>query len=315
MSRLTHALIALSLIAAPISADTSKALDLVPQDALAFILVKDLRQLSDKVDNLAKKLDVKEYRSLLDLIKTEMEIREGLDDKGSALILVMKGKKEQLLRQPIFALPVADRAKILAQLGVKDAKERISKGSIGAQSGLLFSIGGSAPDDKVSKKAPILVAIKGDFVLLASLGDRDALEQILDSKQSITASVQQASKWLDEQDNEEADAKVSTKRMGFGFLAKVDDSPAFVQEYVQLLQQLQQAMQKYSDSKFEVKTEQKRIADKPCWLITIRTPNGERKGGSKEKIDYSEQTLLLTEIDSRTVMGADLSNGATRRHS
>ena len=110
--------------------------------------------------------------------------------------------------------------------------------------------------------------------------------------------------------NEEADAKASTKRMGFGFLAKVDDSPAFVLEYVQLLQQLQQAMQKYGDSKFEVKNEQKRIADKPSCLITIRTPNGERKGGSKEKIDYSEQTLLLTEIDSRTVMGADLSNGA-----
>ena len=200
MFRMTHALIAFLCIAAPLSADTAKALDLVPQDALAFILVKDLRQLSDKVDHLAKKLDVKEYRSLLDLIKTEMEIREGLDDKGSALILVMKGKKEHSLRQPIFALPVSDHAKILAQLGVKNAKERISKGSIGAQSGLLFSIGGSAPDDKVLKKAPILVAVKGEFVLLASLDDRDALEQILDSKQSITASVQQASKWLDEQD-------------------------------------------------------------------------------------------------------------------
>src|ERR1700677_2492258 len=200
MSRMTYVLIALLLITGPISADTAKALDIVPHDALAFILIKDLRQLSDKVDNLAKKLDVKEYRSLLDLIRTEMEIREGLDEKGPALILAMKGKKEHSFRQPIVALPVSDRAKMLTQLGVKDSKERINKGGIGAQSGLLFSIGGSAPDDKVLKKTPVLVAMKGDFVLLASLDDRDALEQILDSKQSVAASAQPAREWLDEQD-------------------------------------------------------------------------------------------------------------------
>ena len=464
MSRLTHALIALLLIAGPVSADTAKALELVPHDALGFILIKDLSQLSDKVDKLAKKLEVKEFRSLLDLIRTEMGIREGLDDKGTALILSMKGKKEHTLRQPVFALPVSDRAKMLAQLGVKDLKARISKGGIGAQSGLLFSIGGSASDSKVLDKTPVLVALKGDFVLLASPADRDALEQILDSKKSVAASAQPAHEWLDEQDicgvctptgidfgiamflggpegvigvstpgqlatmkttfaemqknvtliafgtriekegharlltrvyfepkgsyaawmakaaplagdilarlpdqpylvaamarlsaqtsfdglrqvlpekmppdqadklmkdvhkvlqriseagllvytNEPAaksSSKVANDKTGIAFLAKVDDAPAFIQETMQALLQTHQAMQKYGGNKTEVKTEQKGIAEKPSWLITIRTPIGSTKDDAMKPTEFSEETFLLTEIDANTVLGAVLSKG------
>ena len=465
MSRLTHAMVTLLLIAVPVSADMSKALDIVPHDTLGFILINNLSQLSTNVDNLAKKLKVEEYRSLLDLIHKEMGIGEGLDEKGSALILAIKGKKENSLRQPIFALPVSDPAKMLAQLGVKNSKERISKGDVAPQSGILFSIGGRESDDKILKRFPILVARKGDFVLLASLEDRDALEQILDSKQSIVASLEPARKWLDEQDicgvcsqhgvkfgiammlsgpngmlgsstsgqlanmkstfadmeknvkliafgsriekegharlltrvyfepkgsyaawmakaqplvgdilsrmsdqpyivaaiarvsaqtnfdglrqvlpekmpaeeannllekyrlvmkriseagllvyKDEADAKSTAKDAKddtrIAFLAKVDDAPAFVQETMQALLQTHLAMQKYDACMVEVKTEQKRIADKQSWLITVRTPNAEKKGDSKETTGYTEQTILLTEIDAQTVLGAVLAHGA-----
>jgi len=37
-----------------------RAADLVPDDALGFLVIKDLRELSDKVDQVAKKLGVEE---------------------------------------------------------------------------------------------------------------------------------------------------------------------------------------------------------------------------------------------------------------
>src|SRR5262249_6223298 len=56
MPRVLLVALALLLSAAPASAQTAKALDLVPDDALGFILIKDLHQLSDKVEQLASKL-------------------------------------------------------------------------------------------------------------------------------------------------------------------------------------------------------------------------------------------------------------------
>jgi hypothetical protein len=78
MARYFYTALALVLIATPCRAQTRKAVNLVPDDALGFLLIKDLRQLSDKVEQLAKKLNVEERVSLLELIQKEMGIREGI---------------------------------------------------------------------------------------------------------------------------------------------------------------------------------------------------------------------------------------------
>jgi hypothetical protein len=84
------AVLALLLSAAPASAQITRALDLVPDDALGFVLIKDLRQLSDKVEQLASKLKAPEHVSFLELV--QMSLGRGLNEKGSAVIIVMKGK-------------------------------------------------------------------------------------------------------------------------------------------------------------------------------------------------------------------------------
>ena len=43
------------VLVAPSQAQTTKAVDLIPDDTLGFILIKDLRELSDRVEQLAKK--------------------------------------------------------------------------------------------------------------------------------------------------------------------------------------------------------------------------------------------------------------------
>lgn len=199
MSRYFYTALALVLIATPCRAQTRKAVDLVPDDALGFLLIKDLRQLSDKVDQLAKKLNVEERVSLLELIQKEMGIREGINEKGSAVFIVLKTKDEKNSIGMVLGLPVSDHQKIAQQLAVKDIKDSIAEGEVGLKSGLLAGIGGKEADS-TPKKFPVLVAKRGDFVLLAPPESRAGLEAVIHSRKNIAASLQPVQDWLDEQD-------------------------------------------------------------------------------------------------------------------
>src|SRR5438093_9058051 len=116
MTRYLSVGLALVLLAAPSQAQTAKALDLVPEDALGFLVIKNLRELSDKVEQAAKKLNVAERVSLLELMQQEMGIREGINDKGSVVFIVLKAKDAKAMPGFVTALPVADRQKIAQQL-------------------------------------------------------------------------------------------------------------------------------------------------------------------------------------------------------
>src|SRR5947209_14823312 len=166
MTRYLSVGVALVLLAAPCQAQPAKAVDLVPDDSLGFLMIKNLRELSDKVEQTARKLNVEERVSLLELIQKEMGIREGISDKGSAIFIVLKAKDAKSMPEFVAALPVADRQKIAQQLAVKDLKENaIAEGEVGLASGLLAGIGGKGPEG-TPKKFPVLVALRGDFVLL-----------------------------------------------------------------------------------------------------------------------------------------------------
>jgi hypothetical protein len=184
----------------PCTAQTDKALSLIPDDALGFLLIKDLRSLSDKVNDTAKQLNVQEKVSMLELIQKEMGIQEGINEKGSLLFLVLKGNDAKLdgLRY-LVALPVSDHDKIAKQLVVKDIKDGIGQGELGSPSGLLAGVGGSGPEGK-PKKFPVLVAKRGDFVLLAPPEGRAGLEAVLNAKKDITATLKGTEDWLGEQD-------------------------------------------------------------------------------------------------------------------
>jgi hypothetical protein len=191
--------LALAALGAPAAAQDTKALGLVPDDALGFILVNDLRRLSDKVEAAAKKLGVEERVSLLELIQKDVGIRDGLNEKGSAVFIVIDGKDEKSGPAWLVAVPVSDYGKVAPQLGVKQPKDGINEGQAGSLPPWLAGVGGPPPDEK-TKKTPVLFAKRGDFVLLATPPNRDALERVLASKKSIRPSVEQACDWLAEQD-------------------------------------------------------------------------------------------------------------------
>jgi hypothetical protein len=66
LTKFMAAACALALLVTPCPAQIDKALTLVPDDALGFLLIKDLRSLSDKVNDTAKRLKVPEKVSMLD---------------------------------------------------------------------------------------------------------------------------------------------------------------------------------------------------------------------------------------------------------
>jgi hypothetical protein len=200
LTRLTAAVFAVILLVGPCQAQVDKALQLIPDEALGFLMIKDLRSLSDKVNDTAQKVGVEEKVSMLELIQTEMGIKEGIAEKGSLVFILLKGKEAKLdgMRY-LAALPVSDHEKVAKQLAVKDIKDGIGQGEIGTPSGLIAGVGGSGPKDK-PKKFPILVAKRGDFVLLAPPESRAGLESVLKSKKDITGSMKDVREWLDQQD-------------------------------------------------------------------------------------------------------------------
>jgi hypothetical protein len=200
MHRLAPVALVALLLAAPASAQTKTTLVLVPDDALGFIIIKDLRQMSDKVARLAEKLHVAERISLLEILRRDIGIGEGLNERGSAVFIVLKGKKEKALPQVMVAVPVADYQKVARQLGAKPPKDGISEAATGLPSSRLAAVGRDDTLDGKAPRLPVLLANKGDYALIAHPEQRGALERVLHSRKSITSSLEPARDWLAGQD-------------------------------------------------------------------------------------------------------------------
>ena len=204
MKRLVLSVVVLGLFGLPAWAQTNKALAIVPDDALGFILIKDLRQLYDKAEDLAAKTNGKSHFAHLDLFLSK-DIKKGLNEKGSVVVIVMPAKDEKTFPFPILALPAGDPAVLLQTLGVKEeSKDGISRGAIELSSlpWLWFGPPEKSKEAKglLGEKFPVLVAKRDGFVLLTTLASEDQLKRVLSAKKSIASMVEPAKTWLDEQD-------------------------------------------------------------------------------------------------------------------
>jgi len=210
MSRITRRLSLCALLfvlVAPCRAQVSEVIDIVPADSLGFLMIKNLRQFSDKIEQTAKKLGVNERVSFLELIKKEMGIAEGINDNGSAVFIVTKAKDKKSYPDVIVALPIADRQKIAQQVGLKELTEEVADGQVGIASGLLGGVGGGPGGEGKATKFPVSVARRGNFLLITQRegtfwesNAKEALQSVVASKQSLKTALQPAQTWLDEQD-------------------------------------------------------------------------------------------------------------------
>jgi hypothetical protein len=233
MRRLVLSVVFLGLFALPAWAQTSKALEIVPDDALGFLLIKDLRQLYDKVEDLAAKTNGKSQFAYLDLLLSK-DLKKGLNEKGSVMVIVLAKKDAKTIPCPVLALPVGDRAALMQALGVKEeAKDGISMGSLHVPLLTRFWFGlNETPKDAKdpSGEMSVVVAKRDGFVLVTTLESRDQLQRVLAAKKSIASMVEPAKTWLDEQDICGACTPAGMKA-GFPLMCSDPDGQPFIKDF------------------------------------------------------------------------------------
>jgi hypothetical protein len=105
--------------------NVNEALELVPDDALAFGLVNRIGETIQRIENLGKKLSPGELPPFRELIRKELGIDKGLDEKGSLVIVIYQAprEKEQI---SVFCVPVTDYKEFIQGLKPGEAREGVS---------------------------------------------------------------------------------------------------------------------------------------------------------------------------------------------
>lgn len=151
----------------------------IPDDALAFSVFNRLGQIDAKIQNMAGKLQLP-VPGVLGILKTAAGVTEGLDEKGSAALVVMPPAEKGDEPAVLLLVPVTDFDKFIAQLKPEDAKARIVKVTI-------FN-------------GPFLAAKRGGYAVLAELGQEALLEKVLAAKTSAAKEVKPLAAWLESND-------------------------------------------------------------------------------------------------------------------
>lgn len=172
-------MLSLALLFAPVAvAAEPAALKLVPEDALAVVVINDLAKADAQIGKIAAAAQIPAPPSLLPLIKAQVGIQEGLDDNGSAAMALMSGDDGRPFA--IAILPVSDYKKLVSQFQAEDSSGEITKISVGGESAL--------------------AAKKGNFAVLTQSDKKDALKKVLDGSRPITPVIGKLSDWIGDHD-------------------------------------------------------------------------------------------------------------------
>ena len=144
-------------------------LKLIPEDALAFVVINNLAEVDAKITALAERVGAPPV-SPLAMLKATVGNMTGLDEKGRVVLLAMPPETDDAMPIPILIAPVVDYEKFIKQFGSQDAKKKIAT----------ITVVGNTQ---------LLIAEKDGYVLVAGPGQEKLLEQVLDSNKSIAAKV------------------------------------------------------------------------------------------------------------------------------
>lgn len=153
-------------------------LDSIPEDALAVVVVNKLDKADEQVGKLTSEIQLPNP-GLLQLMKMQTGIQEGLDEKGSAAMALLPGAKDKGGHVAIEFIPVSDYKKFIGQLKPVDAAAEIAEVTFTGH--------------------PAVVAHKGNFAIIADKPDEDMLKKVLASTKSIVPVIGTLHDWVGEQ--------------------------------------------------------------------------------------------------------------------
>ncbi|HKD36521.1 MAG TPA: hypothetical protein VKB78_06960 [Pirellulales bacterium] len=164
------------LRAADSTGEAPAILKVIPEDALAVVVIPHLDEADEQIFQVAQEMQLPTPK-LLPLLKQQSGIQEGFDDHAAAAIALMPGE-EGSHPTPVAFIQVSDYKKFLAQLQPEDASAEIAKVTIGGESHV------------AGKKEDFAVFTKGD--------QKDLLKKVLDSSRPISPIIGGLSGWIGE---------------------------------------------------------------------------------------------------------------------
>lgn len=175
----------LSFAAAPLvwllSATTLLAqanpLELIPDTALGFAVIKDLSDANQKVIKVTQTMQLP-MPDLLTLSKTFLGVQQGLDEKGGLAIALVGGEGDRAWQDSAFfaVVPVTDYKAFIAAYQPEDDDAAIASVTVAGQ--------------------PMLVGKKGNFAIFAFGEQKEGLEKFLAAATNVTATVEPLANWM-----------------------------------------------------------------------------------------------------------------------
>jgi len=158
----------LVLLAATVAQAAEDLLSVIPEQSLGFVLVNRLAESDAKIQALCRQMQLP-APSPLSMLKAQAGIKQALDEKGSAAIVVMPGEEAGSPPAAVLFLPVTDYPQFIGQLKPEDASAKIVEVRIADQS--------------------LLVGNRGGYAVAVKPSNRHVLEQVLDLPKRPAADV------------------------------------------------------------------------------------------------------------------------------
>src|SRR5262249_19610948 len=154
----------------------SNPLEVIPEDALGFAVIKDLSDANARIASLTQKMQLP-APDVLSLVKAFTGVQGGLDEKGGAAIAVQAAEGEGLEAfAPFVIVRVTDCKAFIKSFAPNDPDAAIAQ---------VEAFGMSA-----------LVAKKGNFAVFGQAEQKERLEKFLAATKSVAAVVEPLKDWM-----------------------------------------------------------------------------------------------------------------------
>lgn len=153
------------------AADVSKV---IPDNALGFVVVNQIGETQGKIAKLADTLQLPEQIKAA-ITRVPVGTLKGLDKGGSLAVAAIVDSETPGAPIAVSFVPVTDYQAAIAQINPEDASAKITKVTLGHKA--------------------CVVGKKGAYAVLTVEGDKEILQQVLESTSSVASNTKRLRKW------------------------------------------------------------------------------------------------------------------------
>ena len=152
-------------------------LEVIPDGALGFAVIKDLSDANEKVTKVTQKMQIP-MPDLLTLAKGFVGVQKGLDEKGGLAIALVAGPDGRQWEDSAFfaVVPVTDYKELIAPMSPEDVDAAVTTVSVSGMN--------------------MVVGKKGSFAVFAFAERKEALEKFLAATKNVTGQIEPLKAWM-----------------------------------------------------------------------------------------------------------------------